>query len=34
MSFIDDLKQWARGDDEDDDELEEFAPPRPVRKVE
>ena len=33
MSFIDDLKQWARGDDEDDDELEEFAPPRPVRKV-
>lgn len=32
MSFIDDLKQWARGDDED--ELEEFAPPRPVRKVE
>ena len=25
MSFIDHLKQWARGDDEDDDELEESA---------
>lgn len=26
MSFIDDLKHWARGDDEDDDEFEEFPP--------
>ena len=33
MSFIADLKPWARADDAGDDELEEFAPPRPVGKV-
>lgn len=26
MSFLDDLKNWARGDDEDDDDFEEFPP--------
>ena len=31
MSFIDDLKQWARGDDEE-EELEEFTAPRASRK--
>ena len=31
MSFRDDLKQWARGDDEE-EELEEFTAPRASRK--
>ena len=33
MSFIEDLKHWARGDDDDEDELEDFTP-RPPRRVE
>ncbi len=32
MSFIDDLKQWAKGEDEDDEELEEFTSPRYSKK--
>lgn len=31
MSFIEDLKHWARGDDDDEDELEEFTPRMPRR---
>jgi len=31
MSFIDELKQWAKGEDEE-DELEEFTAPRASRK--
>ena len=33
MSFIDDLKRWANGDDEE-DELEEFTPVRKEREEE
>lgn len=32
MSFIDDLKRWANGDDEEEDTLEEFTPARSSRK--
>lgn len=31
MSFIEDLKHWARGDDDEEDELEDFTPRTPRR---
>ena len=32
MSFIDDLKRWANGDDEEEETLEEFTPARSARR--
>ena len=32
MSFIDDLKRWANGDDEQEETLEEFTPARSARR--